>query len=133
MPVEGDLQALQALDRAGLAERWAAAFGCPAPRRCESTLLRAALAWHVQMQALRKSAGSRAAQRMVRSVARLAPQTPSLSPGTRLVREWQGRTHHVSVLASGFEYEGKTYRSLTAVARQITGTAWSGPLFFGLR
>jgi hypothetical protein len=53
--------------------------------------------------------------------------------GTRLLREWQGQTYHVSVAADGFEYGGKTYRSLTAISREITGTAWSGPLFFGLR
>jgi hypothetical protein len=126
-----DVTALMLLDRAGLAERWAETFGCPAPQRCESTLLRAAVAWHVQMQALRKSAGTREVQRMVRSVTQAAPR--ALSPGARLLREWQGRTHHVTVLAAGFEYEGKTYRSLTAVARRITGTPWSGPLFFGLR
>lgn len=56
-----------------------------------------------------------------------------LAPGTRLLREWQGQTHHVTVLASGFEYSGRTWRSLTAISRSITGTAWSGPLFFGLR
>jgi hypothetical protein len=126
-----DIAALMSLDRAGLAERWAEAFGCPAPQRCESTLLRAAVAWHAQMQALRKSAGTREVRRMVRSLTQTAPR--ALSPGARLLREWRGRTHHVTVLASGFEYEGRTYRSLTAVARRITGTPWSGPLFFGLR
>lgn len=53
--------------------------------------------------------------------------------GTRLVREWQGVEHHVTVLVDGFEYQGRTYRSLSAVARSITGTRWNGPLFFGLR
>ncbi|MGA9666478.1 MAG: DUF2924 domain-containing protein [Gallionella sp.] len=57
----------------------------------------------------------------------------SHTPGTRLIREWQGRAHHVTVLANGFEYGGKTYRSLTAITRHITGTPWSGPQFFGLR
>ena len=54
-------------------------------------------------------------------------------PGTRLVREWQGREHAVTVLADGFEYLGRPYKSLSAVARAITGTRWSGPAFFGLR
>ncbi len=53
--------------------------------------------------------------------------------GTRLVREWQGVEHHVTVLVDGFEYQGRTYRSLSAVARSIAGTRWNGPLFFGLR
>jgi hypothetical protein len=58
---------------------------------------------------------------------------PALAPGARLVREWQGRTHQVTVLAAGFEYAGQTYRSLSAIARTITGTPWSGPAFFGVR
>src|SRR5271156_3583195 len=58
---------------------------------------------------------------------------PELKPGTRLVREWQGRTYEVLVLDDGFSWQGMTYRSLSALARKITGTAWSGPLFFGLK
>jgi len=130
-----DLDVLCALDRSALAERWVAAFGCPAPRHCQAPLLRGALAWHAQMQLLRQSAGSREVDRMVRGLQRAAASasTDVLAPGTRLLREWQGQTHHVTVLAQGFEYGGRTYRSLTAIARAITGTAWSGPLFFGLR
>src|SRR5215217_4877484 len=56
-----------------------------------------------------------------------------LKPGTRLLREWQGRTHTVIVLDDGFEYDGERYRSLTQIARRITGAHWSGPRFFGLR
>jgi hypothetical protein len=58
---------------------------------------------------------------------------PELKPGTRLVREWQGRTYDVLVLDEGFSWQGTRYRSLSAIARKITGTAWSGPLFFGLK
>lgn len=53
--------------------------------------------------------------------------------GTRLVREYGGEEHVVTALTQGFEYRGKAYRSLSAIARTITGTPWSGPLFFGLR
>src|SRR5207237_9872171 len=56
-----------------------------------------------------------------------------LKSGTRLVRDWQGRTYEVLVLDDGFSWQGTHYRSLSAVARKITGTAWSGPLFFGLK
>jgi hypothetical protein len=52
--------------------------------------------------------------------------------GTRLVRQWRGRTHTVLVCEDGFEYEGQHYRSLTMVAQRITGAHWSGPRFFGL-
>ena len=53
--------------------------------------------------------------------------------GTRLIREYKGTEHHVTVTRSGFEYQGKTYKSLSQIAREITGTRWSGPLFFGLK
>jgi hypothetical protein len=59
-------------------------------------------------------------------------RTSILSPGTRLMREWNGRSHAVDVVADGFVFDGKTYRSLTAVAKRITGVQWSGPRFFGL-
>jgi hypothetical protein len=57
----------------------------------------------------------------------------SLKPGARLVREWHGRTHTVTVTEDGFEYAGMSYPSLTKVARKITGAHWSGPRFFGLK
>jgi Protein of unknown function (DUF2924) len=56
----------------------------------------------------------------------------SLRPGTRLVREWRGRTHTVVVTEDGFEYAGKSFPSLTKIAQAITGAHWSGPRFFGL-
>jgi hypothetical protein len=59
-------------------------------------------------------------------------QVPALRPGTRLVREWNGRTHVVDVSEDGFVFDGKTYRSLSAIAKRITGAHWSGPRFFGL-
>ena len=126
------LSDLSSLDRVGLAQRWVATFGCPAPRSCRSSLLRGALAWQLQMQASHEWCTAAGSARLARS---LRSPTPAavLAPGTRLLREWQSRTHQVTVMARGFEYNGKTYRSLTAITRHITGTAWSGPLFFGLR
>jgi len=58
--------------------------------------------------------------------------TTSLVRGTRLIREWDGRRHEVTVADGGFDYNGRRYKSLSAVAKAITGTHWSGPLFFGL-
>ncbi|MFC0218037.1 DUF2924 domain-containing protein [Pseudochelatococcus lubricantis] len=55
-----------------------------------------------------------------------------LRPGARLLREWNGQTHVVDVIENGFVHEAKVYRSLTAIARAITGTHWSGPRFFGI-
>lgn len=57
----------------------------------------------------------------------------SLKPGTGLVREWRGVTHAVLVHADGIEWKGRRYKSLTLIAREITGARWSGPRFFGLR
>lgn len=56
----------------------------------------------------------------------------TLSAGHHLVREWNGRTYQVEVLDKGFRMDGKTHRSLSAIARKITGAEWSGPRFFGL-
>jgi hypothetical protein len=69
----------------------------------------------------------------LRTTGRVRP-TPSLSlkPGARLIREWHGRTHTVTVTEDGFEYAGVTYASLTKIAKKITGAHWSGPRFFGL-
>ena len=71
--------------------------------------------------------------KMFRTTGRVAP-TPGLTlkPGARLVREWHGRTHTITVTEEGFEYAGTSYSSLTKVAKKITGGHWSGPRFFGL-
>lgn len=71
--------------------------------------------------------------KMFRTEGRVTPDPGlSLKPGARLVREWHGRTHTVTVTEDGFEYAGANYPSLTKVAKKITGTHWSGPRFFGL-
>ncbi|MBI1209748.1 MAG: DUF2924 domain-containing protein [Azospirillum sp.] len=63
---------------------------------------------------------------------RSSERGPSLLPGTKLVRDWQGVAHHVTVTAEGFEYQGRRFRSLSAIARLITGTRWNGWSYFGL-
>jgi hypothetical protein len=71
--------------------------------------------------------------KMFRTEGRVGPDPGlTLKPGARLVREWHGRTHTVTVTEDGFEYSGTSYASLTKIAKQITGTHWSGPRFFGL-
>ena len=104
----------------------------PHLKSCQATLLLQALAWQVQMTVLKAQVGAREADRSVRAL-RSFPSSCAIASGTRLLREWQGRTHHVTVVAGGFEYDGRVWRSLSAIARAITGSAWSGPLFFGLR
>jgi len=68
-----------------------------------------------------------------RRPARATPAAERLLIGTHLIREWKGVAHEVTVIDGGFEYQGRRYRSLSAIARAITGTRWNGPLFFGLR
>lgn len=129
--VNAGLAELASLDRSALGQRWSALFGCPAPRHSKSTLLYLALAWNLQLQAHPQwstPASTRRRKQILNAVA-----TPTLATGSRLVREWQGTTHQVAVLDRGFAYAGQTYRSLSAVAKAITGTHWSGPLFFGIR
>ena len=137
-PVDRQIAALQALDISALRTAWGEAFGRPPPRRIRRGLLLLGLAYHVQVQAF---GGLRPATR--RRLARVAddiragriPSAPliTIKPGTRLLREWQGVTHQVIVIEGGVQYRGETWASLSAVAREITGTRWSGPLFFGLK
>ncbi len=129
------LDALVAMDRSDLARRWEQIFDCTAPRHTQVTFLRSALAWHCQMEKLALS-GNSDVERLIRGLRRKASSpvtSPILASGTRLLREWKGKTHHVTVLDAGFEYDGKVFRSLTAISKAITGLGWSGPLFFGLR
>jgi hypothetical protein len=125
------LAELASLDRKALAKRWQSVFGCPAPRRAQSPLLRSALAWCYQIIHEADTEVDRLVRRLRRQLA-VPASVVALAPGARLLREWQGQTYHVSFTAEGFEYGGRTYRSLTAISREITGTAWSGTLFFGL-
>jgi hypothetical protein len=124
------LTELHALDQKALLERWQAVFGQPAPRYSHANFLRSALGWEIQAAATGLSGASR--RRIVQALRRPG-KSPALSAGTQLLREWNGRAHRVTVLDRGFDYHGTTYRSLSAIARVITGTPWSGPRFFGLR
>ena len=122
-----------------LRTRWDVAFGHPAPRRTSRDLLLRALAYHIQATAhggLRKATQKHLARLAAGDdLSRRVRKRPAvrLKPGSRLIREWGGRVHQVTVLDRGFDYGGAHYRSLSHVARTITGTRWSGPAFFGLR
>jgi hypothetical protein len=130
---------LAAMTTPDLRDRWESLFGRPAPKRASRDLLLRALAYRVQERA--EGGLSKAAKkRLVRLASGNGadpnpgqPPAPRLEPGTRLVREWRGEVHQVTVLEEGFEHRGATYGSLSQVARTITGIRWSGPVFFGLR
>src|SRR6266446_6246740 len=129
---------LPKLDIRELREEWGRLYKADASPHLSRELLIRAVAYRVQEVAL---GGLRPEpQRQLRQIARELKQTgeakrfrPQLKPGTRLMREWQGRTYEVVVRDGGFCWQGTQYRSLSAIARKITGTAWSGPLFFGLK
>lgn len=98
-----------------------------------------ALAWRIQEQrhgglspAYTRELGRPAAQLITTGDLDLA-NSIKLKPGTLLVRQWHERTYHVLVLDEGYEHEGRFFKSLTHIAREITGAAWSGPRFFGLK
>ena len=129
-----ELQDLGRLSRHRLAERWTALYGGPPPPRTSRSLMIRAVAHRLQERAY--GGLTPATSRML---ARFSPGTrpnvPSRAarPGTVLLREWQGVTHRVTIIEGGVLYRGERHRSLSAVARIITGSRWSGPLFFGLR
>jgi hypothetical protein len=122
-----------------LRRQWRALYKAHASPHLSRELLARTIAYRMQEIAL---GGLRPQwQRQLRQIAQEFNETgeirrrsrPEVKSGTRLVREWQGRTYEVVVLDDGFSWQGTSYRSLSALARKITGTAWSGPLFFGLK
>lgn len=137
--VEQRLAELPHLDREALQRQWEKLFGHPAPRRVRRDLLRRVIAHRIQEQAYGglKPAAVRQLRRIAEGLksgaAPVAAPTASLRPSARLMREWNGETHVVDVTPEGFTWRGKGYRSLSGIAREITGARWSGPRFFGLK
>lgn len=124
--------ALEGLGIEALRGEWRARYGAP-PALRSPELLAMMLAWRIQAEAEGglDAETRRALRRPVAAASRAAPQP---SAGTKLAREWQGIRHEVTVgPEGGFVYRGERYRSLSQVARAITGTRWNGPRFFGLR
>lgn len=127
------LAALEVSTTERLRERWQAVFRRMPPRTLSRDVLLRALTWQLQASAL-GGLPPRVVSALKRESTTVArePRDQVLKPGTRLVRVWHGTTHQVLVLESGFEVDGRRFESLSAIARQITGTRWSGPRFFGL-
>ncbi len=133
------LAGLTELDTASLRREWRRLYRSHPPTHIRRDLLILAIAWKLQE---RIYGGLTAAQK--RKLAGIGEElrkngdlsgSPAvrMKPGLRLVREWRGETHTVLVLEDGFEWNGRRRRSLSAIAREITGTQWSGPRFFGLQ
>ena len=127
------------LTLAALRERWSALYGNPAPRSLRRDLLVRAIAYQLQVKAF--GGLSPVSKRLLREIAAAAREGrfdaaaigPRVKPGTRLIRVWQGETHSVLVLEDGFEWKGARHRSLSVIAKAITGTNWNGWTFFGVK
>jgi hypothetical protein len=127
------LRDLPRLSRHNLAEQWGALYGAPPPPRTSRNLMIRAVAYKLQERV--RGGLSPATRRLLGGIsdpASVKRPSRAVRPGTVLIREWQGVTHQVTVIEDGAVYRGKRYRSLSEVARLITGARWSGPRFFGL-
>ena len=125
---------LEQLDQA-----WCDLFEADRPRRVCGDLLIKALGYRLQEKAIGglKPSTRRLLERWGRNVAERSPLAEpartQMKAGTVLVRAWHGVTHRATVLDDGFDFDGERFRSLSEIARKITGVRWSGPLFFGLK
>ena len=127
------------MNTTALQKRWIDEFGSKPPRRASREYLLGSLAW--QGQAKRLGGLNRAATRQINQLMQqlqdgkaLVPQNQLIiKPGTKLLREYQGAKHEVIIAEGGFRYQGDIYGSLSAIARQITGTRWNGKVFFGVK
>lgn len=137
-PIANRLSDLPTLSRIALCDLWKQLFDSSSPPKLRRDLMIPILAYRFQEQAfgsLKSAARIRLRQLSQAfekdSDAAISP-APQLRPGTRLVRQWRDQVHLVNVHSNGYEYQGARYHSLSEIARLITGTRWSGPLFFGI-
>lgn len=137
--MEQNLAELESLDTAQLRKRWQAIFKFPPPKSASRDFLYRALAHQLQtdayggLKAKTKRRLAQMAKAMEKDPDYSPGPEPAIKPGTTLIREWQGKRFEVMILETGFAFDGRTYDSLSKIASDITGTRWSGPLFFGLK
>ena len=120
------LAALANMKPAALRQEWERAYGMPAPR-ISVALLRMGIAYRLQ----EKAHGGLSRSSTI-ALTTSSDRGRAIKPGTRLVRSWMGRSITVEVVENGFVFDDQQYSSLSAIAREVTGTNWSGPRFFGL-
>ena len=134
-----ELASLASFNRGQLQNLWRRLYGSEPPVQISRQLLAQAVAHRLQVKAMGSLNFStrRALERATEEIGSKGPRTsakgPGMGKGLILVREWRGETHQVTALDEGILYRDKRYRSLSEVAREITGTRWSGPRFFGLK
>ena len=130
--LERELAALAYMDGAALRTRWCTLTGGARAPQVSPKLLRLALAW--ELQAAVHGGLPRRTQQRLEQIAAGKTRTREVRPGMRLVREWNGVLHVVTIGEDGaVHWNERTWKSLSEVARAITGTRWSGPAFFGLK
>jgi hypothetical protein len=131
--IRKEIELLSAASRQELLVRWEQQLGSPAPDGLSTSLLRRGVIY--EFQAKHYGGLSAAHRRTLLQIAasRTVTLPATMKAGARLVREWNGIAHVVDTVESGFRYNGKTYASLTAIAKEITGAHWSGPRFFGIK
>ena len=133
-----DLASLAQLTPSALRALWLQWFDRPAPAKIRREWLVRALAYRLQERAAGGlTTATRTTLRELAKAVKNNPidgviEPPRLTPGTHVIREWGNERHQVTVETAGFVYRGQRYRSLSEIARRITGTRWSGPLFFGI-
>src|SRR5438045_6152988 len=127
-----EIERIRALALDALRRRWRVEFGRTPAAGLRRDMLRRMIAWRLQERAF--GGLDRDSVAFLESLARQdgGARGRHLKPGTVLVREYQGERHTVTVAREGFDWQGATYPSLSAIARAITGTAWSGPRFFAV-
>lgn len=133
-----ELKELGGLGTDELRQRWAEFFGmAPSPRISRELLIRAVA--HRMQEEAHGGLGKACRRQLARLAETLREggsipmsQTQSFKPGTKLIREWKGKVHEVVIAGGSYIWAGQHYRSLSQIARAITGTRWSGPRFFGL-
>ena len=125
--LKDQLAVLSKMQRQELQSEWARVYKQPAPS-LSADLIRLGVAYRLQEKAC--GGPSRAS---IAELNETGAGRPTIKPGTRLVRSWNGRTISVEVREDGFVFEDRLYPSLSAIAREVTGAHWSGPRFFGLR
>lgn len=142
--IDNEIAHLRDLDLRGLRARWRQVFRKAAPDHLPRHLLFGVLAYRLQAdafgdldaatrRALNASVVSLPKEVVAKRLDLLDQRRSRLEPGTVLMREWKSRQHRVMVMANGFAWKGKTYKSLSELAFAMTGTRWNGPRFFGLR
>ncbi len=137
--LKAKLTALTVMDGDGLRREWRRLYRSHPPLHIRRDLLILAIAWKLQekvhggLTAAQKRRLAGITEELKKNGNLSAGPVIRLKPGLRLVREWRGKTHDVLVLENGFEWNGERRHSLSAIAREITGTHWSGPRFFGLK